>query len=370
MKKVFGLLIVVAFLASCSPTAKNSFRVKGTVDSTATGWVLLQQKLDGPFKTVDSVKLENGKFEFKGTIGFPEVYFINIPKTKSLVPFFLEPAKIDISLNPKDINETKITGSVSQDEYEKYLDVMDKFNAQLRENYSFYAKAEEIGDAAKIAHFDSVIVNIDNMKSQYIKDYIKNNNKSPITPYLLFRNLYNYEMRELNEVMANMDTTLKASAYMPYLNEYLKTLKRTDIGMIFVSFMMKDTADVNMAVFDMTGKGYLLLDFWASWCRPCREENPNLVAIYKDFKDKGFEILGISLDKEKEAWLKAIRDDKLTWKQVSDLQYWENRAAKVYGIRSIPANVLIDPNGIIIAKNLRGDDLRKKLEEVLGKPNV
>jgi peroxiredoxin len=368
MKKVLGFIIMAAILDSCNPPAKNSFKINGTVDGNASGWVLLQEKLEGGFNTVDSVQIENGTFSFMGNIDYPEVYFINVPSTKSMVPFFLEASKIGIALNTKDINETKITGSASQQEYDRYLDVIDKFNGQLRENYSFYAKAEEIGDAGKAAHFDSVIVEIDNQKAQFTKDYIKNNKTSPVTPYLLFRNLYSYDMRELNDVMANMDTTLKASAYMPFLDEYLKTLKRTDIGNIFVSFMMPDTAGVNHAIYDMIGKGYLLVDFWASWCRPCREENPNLVAVYNDFKDKGFDILSISLDKEKDAWLKAIHDDNLTWTHLSDLLYWENRAAKVYGVRSIPSNVLLDPNGVIIAKNLRGDDLRKKLEEVFSKP--
>jgi len=368
MKRILGLLIMAAILGSCQPTPENNFKITGKIEGAATGFVLLQEKLEGGFTTVDSVKIENGGFEFRGNIDFPEVYFINVPATKSLVPFFLEASEINITLNTKDIDQTKITGSVTQGEYDKYLDVIDKYNARLRENYSFYAKAEEIGDAAKAAHFDSVIVNIDNEKAQFTKDYIKNNNASPIMPYLLYRNLYNYDMRELNEVMANMDTTLRASAYTPILDEYLKTLKRTDIGNIFVSFMMKDTADVNHSMYDMVGKGYLLLDFWASWCRPCREENPNLVAVYNDFKDKGFDILGVSLDKDREAWKKAIRDDKLTWTHLSDLAYWENKVAKLYGVRSIPANFLIDPNGIIIAKDLRGDELRKKLEEVLNKP--
>jgi thiol-disulfide isomerase/thioredoxin len=112
------------------------------------------------------------------------------------------------------------------------------------------------------------------------------------------------------------------------------------------------------------GGKYVLIDFWASWCGPCRAENPNLVKVYNDFKDKGFDIFGVSLDTDRKSWLKAIKDDNLTWHHVSDLKGWENSAAQVYGVRAIPANVLLDKDGYIIGKNLRGEDLRKKLEAV------
>jgi thiol-disulfide isomerase/thioredoxin len=249
--------------------------------------------------------------------------------------------------------------------------MLDQYNIRLRENYSLYAKAQELGEFEKAQRFDSIIVDIDQQRSAFIKNYILANNQSAITPYLLYRNLYNYELRELNEVMSDLDTNLLASPYMPYLTDHLKTLKRTDIGMLYVSFMMQDTTrEKYLPIIDLIGENYLLVDFWASWCSPCREENPNLVAVYNDYKDKGFDILGISLDRDEDAWKKAIRDDNLTWHHVSDLLYWENRAAKIYGIRSIPANVLIDPNGIIIAKNLRGEALRQKMEEIFDQPGA
>jgi thiol-disulfide isomerase/thioredoxin len=127
---------------------------------------------------------------------------------------------------------------------------------------------------------------------------------------------------------------------------------------------MQDTSGMSLSIANLIGQNYLLVDFWASWCAPCREENPNLVALYNQYHDKGFDIIGVSFDSNRERWLGAIKDDSLTWNHVSDLLGWENKVGKLYGIRSIPSNVLLNPSGLIIAKNLRGEDLRKKLEEL------
>jgi peroxiredoxin len=116
----------------------------------------------------------------------------------------------------------------------------------------------------------------------------------------------------------------------------------------------------------LTGSGLLLIDFWAAWCPPCREESPNLVKAYSEFHERGFNILGVSLDQNRDDWLKAIEEDKLTWTQVSDLNYWDNSAARLYFVNSIPSNFLLDDTGTIIAKNLRGEELYEKLNEILG----
>jgi peroxiredoxin len=129
-------------------------------------------------------------------------------------------------------------------------------------------------------------------------------------------------------------------------------------------FTMNDTTGNPVSLSSFRGK-YVLVDFWASWCGPCRAENPNVVKAYNEYKGKNFTILGVSLDKTKDAWEKAIKDDHLAWNQVSDLQYWDNAAAKLYGVQAIPANFLIGPDGKIVAKNLRGDALENELSKIL-----
>ena len=360
---------IVALLASCKPEVKNAFVIDGTVDTTVSGYVLLQKRVEGPMVTIDSVQLtEKGTFRFEGTVGYPEVYYLNIPSTRSSVPFFIEPAPIIVNIITKDIDKTKITGSKTQTEYDAYLDKLDLFSKKIRDNYQLYNMAQEAGETEKVKYFDSLITVLDNERTQFSKDYVLQNKSSFISPYIIYRNSYAYELEELETALGGFDTALSHSVYTGFAEDYLATLKRVAIGKPYVPFSMPDSAGTAVALSDQVGKGYLLVDFWASWCAPCREENPNLVKLYSEYHERGFDIFGVSFDTKRDRWLQAIEDDGLTWGHVSDLKGWENAAGKLYGIRSIPSNVLLDSNGVIIAKNLRGDDLRARLAEIWPEP--
>jgi peroxiredoxin len=363
-KNLLIISLAVLTIASCTKPVKNQFIITGTADTSFDGYVLLQKRTDGPLITIDSMLLTSGKFNFKGTVDYPEVYYLTVPGTKSSIPFFIEPAEIKFTVNTKDVNKTRIEGSKTQTEYDAYLDMLDQFNTKIRESYQMSMKAQEIGDEAKAREFDSLTNVYDQQRGDFSKNYVMQNPKSFTVPYIAYRNSWNYDMNELEKALGSFDTTLNHSIYTGYLQEYLKTLKRTDVGMLYVSFMMQDSTGQYFPIADLIGKGYLLLDFWASWCSPCREENPNLVAMYNKYHDKGFNILGVSLDSMRPRWLQAIKDDQLNWYHVSDLEGWANKAAKLYGVRSIPANFLIDTNGYIIGKNLRGEELQAKLAEL------
>lgn len=363
-KNLLITLLAVTMMASCSKAPKNQFTITGTVDSVFNGYVYLQRRVDAPLITIDSAQLTGGKFALKGTVDYPEVYYLTLPATKSSIPFFLEPKDIIININTKELNKTKIIGSKTQTDYDHYLDLVDQYSAKIQESYQMYNAAVEVGDQEKARYFDSVTNAIDEEREQFAKKYVLDNNKSFISPYIMFRNSWSYDMEELEKSLKNFDTILSHSLYTGFLNAYLVTLKRTAVGQKYVPFSMKDSSGVMVSVSSLIGQNFLLVDFWASWCAPCRAENPNVVALYNQYHEKGFDIVGVSFDSNRDRWLGAIKDDGLTWHHVSDLAYWENKAGKLYGIRSIPSNVLIDPSGVIIAKNIMGDDLKKKLEEL------
>ena len=169
---------------------------------------------------------------------------------------------------------------------------------------------------------------------------------------------------QLKATRAKISSELAGCPYVKDLDGIIKQLENVQIGKVAPEFSLPDTAGVSVSLSDFRGK-YVLLDFWASWCPPCRRENPNVVKAFNEYKDKNFTIVGISLDKDKSKWMKAIADDNLAWTHLSDLKYWDSEIPALYGVRGIPANVLLDPDGVIVAKNITGEDLHKKLKEVI-----
>jgi peroxiredoxin len=194
--------------------------------------------------------------------------------------------------------------------------------------------------------------------------FLGNKYNSHIAPFIIRKYLvFELEYEGLDSLLNKIDPNVRNSPDYVYLSDRLETIKKVSVGQPAPEFTLNDPDGNPIAISSFRGK-YLLIDFWASWCGPCRRENPNVVTVYNDFNDKGFEIIGVSLDRDREKWLGAIESDHLTWPHVSDLQYWDSAAGKLYGINSIPANVLVDRGGIIVARNLHGDDLRKKLQEL------
>ena len=221
------------------------------------------------------------------------------------------------------------------------------------------------GDTDKADMYSEQLALTEKMYKNLVDKYVSGNPNSVVAPYLLYSNMFYYNADELASYCGSFGSDAVKTSYYKDLNSYIEKMKKVDIGQPFVDFTMNDVEDNPVRLSDFAGKGYLLVDFWASWCPYCRIENPNLVKMYDKYHDKGFDIVGVSLDSSKDQWVKAIEDDKLTWHHVSDLLRWDNAAAALYVVRAIPSNVLIDPNGIIIAKNLTGKDLALKLEELI-----
>jgi len=228
-----------------------------------------------------------------------------------------------------------------------------------------YARAQMSGDQNMMKGLYNEFMQNDEKKTAFKKEYIRNNPSSFILPAILRSISYNLEENELEELVNILDKKVKQTPEAKSIILRIEALRNTAIGMKAPDFEQNDPDGKTIRLSEKIGSKLLLIDFWASWCAPCREENPNLVAVYQKFQTKGFDILGVSLDNKKENWLKAIADDKLTWTHVSNLKSWDNPAAEKYAVGSIPANFLLDENGVILAKNLRNDELFKKVAELI-----
>lgn len=370
MRKIlFALVAILAF--SCSG-GKNSggFLIKGTISGLKSKSVLLQ-KYDyssNQYSTVDSAAVDTttGKFELKGKVEYPEMLsLILYPGRGRGVSLFVENSKISITGSMDSINKLVIVGSKSNDEFKAFVDQKNALNMKRRALFERYNMAQKAGDKAEMEKINAEYDSLDVTDMNNSKNFVKNNPKSFVAPLVLWMDLsYNLDAKELESYVNGFDTSILKSNLVPLIKSRIDVLKKVEIGQPAPDFTMNDAEGKPVTLSSLYGK-YLLIDFWASWCNPCRQENPNVVATYKEYHPKGFNIIGVSFDRDKESWLKAIKDDKLNWTQVSDLQFWNNAAGKLYGIQSIPSNVLLDPKGVIIAKNLRGEDLKNKLKELL-----
>ena len=233
----------------------------------------------------------------------------------------------------------------------------------------------QVVGSAEQALFEAYQAAVDTVKNynDYVavnEAFVKENPASVAAAYLLFRRMApGLDPEQMRAYAAGFDSTIRGSVYLKLVGEMADKLELSSPGHPFLDFTLPDTTGTPIALSSVAGKGnYVLLDFWASWCGPCRAENPHVVAAYNQYKDKGFTVFGVSLDRPdgRENWIQAIEKDGLKWINVSDLKFWECVPAGMYGVRSIPSNVLIGPDGTIVARNLRGEALMNKLAEVYG----
>jgi len=345
----------------------TAYTITGKITGIDTGWVYLRHN-QSENSIIDSVKADSGFFTFKGQSATPEFCLFGITNNGNKefrLGFFVQNGHIHIDGKKDSLYNATITGSATQDEYKNFIASRKPLDEEGEKLEKLYDSVEAKKDQRLIDSLKKIFELFEKKQKQFVKDYAKQHPTSYVAALQVYQNFsYNPELAELESVYNGLDTMIQNSHYGKKIKDVLDIAKKTAIGNAAPGFSQNDILGKPVSLSSFKGK-YVLVDFWASWCGPCRAENPNVVKAYQKFHSKGFDILGVSLDNEKEKWADAVKKDNLNWAQVSDLKGWQNAAAALYGVQGIPMNFLIDKQGKIVGKGLRGEDLEKKLEEEL-----
>lgn len=363
MKK---LLILILCVSSTSLFAQSDegFVVKGNINGLPDN-SLVYIAGNSENDTIAKATVNQGNFTLTGKLDNKDGVMLLLPSLERRIFLFIGNESVNITASDKTLNDLRVTGSPTQSDYESFMNEI----KPLSDFVNYYRQQVQMAQTQGAHDSAGIMLNTAyNIYQSAIDRFITRKKNSPVAALTL---AFSYDM-DPNKDLALLEKRFNSlgedamkSRYATGVKQVIANGKIGAVGTQAIDFTQKDTTgkkDISLSQF--RGK-YVLIDFWASWCRPCRAENPNVVAAYNEYKNKNFTILSVSLDQEKENWINAIKMDHLAWNHVSDLQFWSNSVAQLYHIESIPQNFLVDPNGIIIAKNLRGDQLAEALKEIL-----
>ena len=362
---LFGLLIL---LNACQGVEKNTFKLNGTTNLPEGKQIFrIQANTNNQPTTIDTATVANGQFSFKGSVEQIDVNFLFVEGEQINTPFIVEEGIIEVNLLQERLTEMNLAGTSSNNDLQTYREETKTFADNLNAIASEIQAANSLGDNILVQDLQQQYTDMQADLIDYEKDFIKTNVDSYISALILerFLNQKTLPRNEVKEIFSTYSDRIRSSKSGINVSNFVNApVNPTAIGEIAPLFDGPTPTGDRIALESFRGK-VVIIDFWASWCRPCRIENPNLVRLYKRMHDKGLEIVGVSLDRNKASWDRAIADDGLTWNHVSNLQYWADPIAQLYSVRAIPAAFVLDREGRIVAKNLRGAQLDAKIEALL-----
>lgn len=387
----YCLVALIAISLSCQTKAvSQEYHINVKLAGNVNGKKVYLKNSDRTI--VDSALIEGGAFQFKGKIKYPTLYTLTVmdkrqpnPNYQPVIPVFLESAKINVSAHLDSLsNEVNfrngqynysrinVEGSSAHKVYVEYLSGYDPLFAIRKGAFRKYLDYLNYGDAEKASVSEGIqLVNqVDEAAQQrddYTKQYIKDHPESLVSIFIASDNINAYSVREIDEILASLSTNMLKTDPGKRFIEKANKARKSAAGAMYTDLSFNDDKGAVVKLSDYVGKGkYVLLEFWASWCVPCRADIPHLKKNYSLYHPEGFEVISVSMDDKKDNWLKAVKEEQMEWLQVSDLKAFKGAVSNVYNFSGIPTCILIDPEGKIVTRNMRGSWMDKKLIEIYG----
>lgn len=364
MKNWMLAILSVAFLAACQP---KGYQITGTLEGATTGQVFLNNLKAGQPTPIDTAEIVDGTFTFQGSVDGPELFIAFVEGQQVPVAFFVENKNITITGDLAKLNEAEVVGSESNDIFKKLNDGVPG-NDRLQEMQQEFMQAQMAQDQEKMQVISEEANSIMADQKAYYEQFLEANATNAVGALMTLSMSQSKPLEEVKELTSKLEASLPGHKYVEELNEMIEKREKMEAGVeatkegnVAPDFTLMSTEGKEVSLSSYKGK-YVLVDFWASWCGPCREENPNVVKAYNKYNAKGFEVLSVSVDDDEAKWLEAIKADGLTWTQVRDT---EKNVSLDYNVQQIPTTLLLDKEGVIVAKNLRGAALEQKLAELL-----